>query len=50
MGLPLTLSEMGVENDDLIGIEALAVADHCSLTNPRDVTQEGVTEVLKSAF
>jgi len=50
MGLPLSLSAMGVQDGDLVGIEPLAVADHCSLTNPRDVTEEGVAEVLKSAF
>ncbi len=50
MDLPLSLSAMGVENSDLVGIEPLAVADHCSLTNPRVVTEEGVTEVLNSAF
>ena len=50
MDLPLSLSAMGVEDEDLVGIEPLAVADHCSLTNPRNVTEEGVAEVLKSAF
>ena len=50
MDLPLSLSAMGVEDEDLVGIEPLAVADHCSLTNPRDVTEEAVAEVLKSAF
>tara|TARA_B100000945_G_scaffold179979_1_gene144234 strand:- start:723 stop:1001 length:279 start_codon:yes stop_codon:yes gene_type:complete len=50
MELPLSLSAMGVENSDLVGIEALAVADHCSLTNPREVTEDGVAEVLKAAF
>lgn len=50
MDLPLSLSAMGVEGEDLVGIEPLAVADHCSLTNPRKVTEEGVAEVLESAF
>lgn len=50
MDLPLSLSAMGVEGEDLVGIEPLAVADHCSLTNPRNVTEEGVAEVLESAF
>lgn len=50
MELPLSLSAMGVEEGDLVGIEPLAVADHCSLTNPRDVTEVGVTEVLNAAF
>jgi len=50
MELPLSLSAMGVETSDLVGIEALAVADHCSLTNPREVTEDGVAEVLKAAF
>ena len=50
MDLPLSLSAMGVVDEDLVGIEPLAVADHCSLTNPRDVTEEAVAEVLKSAF
>lgn len=50
MDLPLSLSSMGVIKEDLQGIEPLAVADHCSLTNPRAVSEQGVTEVLLSAF
>ena len=50
MQLPLTLSDMGVEQDDLVGVEPLAVADHCSLTNPREVSEAGVREVLELAF
>ena len=48
--LPASLSSMGVERQDLMGIEPLAVADHCSLTNPVDVTEQGVSEVLATAF
>lgn len=50
LGLPTTLSAMGVTREDLNGLVARALADHCSPENPRDVTEEDLAALYESAF
>jgi 4-hydroxybutyrate dehydrogenase len=40
IGLPRTLSELGVTEDDILSSAPLAAADHCAATNPRHLGEE----------
>jgi len=46
LGLPTSLSDMGVTPSDLIGIAAAAMQDHCHRTNPRPVTRDDCESIL----
>lgn len=48
--LPITLSEMGVEESDLRGIAKLAMADHSTPTNPRVPTETDCQSLLETAM
>ena len=50
VGLPLRLSEMGVTQDDLVGMAEAALRDHCCLTNPRPVDQAVCQELYDAAL
>ena len=50
LGLPLTLSAMGVEPGDLEGVAEAAIQDHCGFTNPRVLDVESVQELLELAM
>lgn len=51
MKVPRTLSQAGVNRDDYMAVKPAvlkaAVADPCTATNPRPVTEEDVSDILK---
>lgn len=47
IGMPMRLSELGVTAEDLDRIPALAMADHSTPTNPREMTVEDCRNVLR---
>ncbi|MGY8731284.1 MAG: iron-containing alcohol dehydrogenase [Pirellulales bacterium] len=50
IGLPESLSAMGVDASDLDGIAEDALLDHCGFTNPRPLTLENLRTFLKGAL
>ncbi len=50
LGLPTTLSALGVPQTDLARIAQLAAQDHLTATNPRPVTAEAYHALLQAAF
>lgn len=50
VGIPLTLREIGVKQEDLDALADAAMADVCTGGNPRPCTKELVLEVYKTAF
>ncbi len=50
LGLPATLSAMGVPEDALPGVAAAALLDHCHGTNPRIASEAEYLSILKEAF
>lgn len=50
VGIPETLKEIGVKEEDLDALADAAMADVCTGGNPRPCTKELVLEVYKTAF
>lgn len=50
IGMPTRLSEMGLNEDHLKGIAALAVADHSTPTNARPISEDDFDVILQSAL
>jgi len=50
VGIPQHLSELGIKEEDLPRLAASAIADVCTLGNPREVTEEIILELYKKAF
>ena len=50
IGLPVTLSAMGVEAAQLPGIAAAALKDHCHATNPRTASEADYLDLLQEAL
>ena len=50
IGLPQTLRQMGVPRDVLPSIARNAVADHCTVTNPRLADAGDYERLLDAAF
>ena len=50
IGLPTTLSAMAVSAEQLPGIAAAALKDHCHATNPRRASEADYMALLKEAF
>lgn len=50
VGIPATLKEIGVKEEDLEALADAAMADVCTGGNPRPCTKELVLEVYKTAF
>ena len=50
VGIPQTLREIGVKEEDLDALSDAAMADVCTGGNPRPCTKELVYEVYKTAF
>ncbi len=50
VGIPQTLKEIGVKEEDLDALADAAMADVCTGGNPRPCTKEAVLEVYKTAF
>lgn len=50
LGLPLRLSEIGVDPDKFVGIAEVAFADHCTATNCRPIVSvNDIVEILEMA-
>ena len=47
IGLPQKLSDLGVTEADLEGIPRLAMADHSTPSNPREMTLEDCRNILR---
>lgn len=50
LGIPTTLSEVGVKENDLHGLAVNAMNDPCMATNPREPTFADVEEIYERAF
>lgn len=50
IGIPKTLREIGVEQEDLEALSEAAMADVCTGGNPRPCTGESVLEVFRNAY
>ncbi len=48
VGIPQKLSELGVQEKDIIFLSESALADACTPGNPRDVSVEQIEEIYKS--
>jgi alcohol dehydrogenase class IV len=48
--MPRRLSEMGITQDDLTLSAPLAASDHCTATNPRQLTEQDALELYRSCF
>jgi maleylacetate reductase len=50
LGLPLRLSEIGVDPDKFVSIAEVAFADHCAATNCRPIRSvNDIVEILEMA-
>ncbi|WP_282607059.1 iron-containing alcohol dehydrogenase [Pelagibius sp. Alg239-R121] len=50
LGLPASLSQMGVAEEQLAAVAAAALLDHCHGTNPRIASEEEYRSLLREAF
>jgi hypothetical protein len=50
LGLPKSLSDMGVPGEILGAVAAAAVVDHSTATNPRPVSEHDFAQILSNAF
>jgi alcohol dehydrogenase class IV len=50
IGLPSRLRDLGVQREDVEPLAEFALQDHCSLTNPRPVTQAVCQQVYEQAL
>ena len=50
VGIPKTLREIGVKEEDLVALSESALADACTPGNPKDVTAELILNVYKKIY
>ena len=50
VGIPKTLREIGVKEEDLKALAESAMADACTPGNPRDTSIEEILEIYKSIY
>jgi len=50
VGIPKTLKEIGVKEEDLQALAESAMADACTPGNPRDTSVEEILEIYKSIY
>ncbi|MDO4932258.1 MAG: lactaldehyde reductase [Prevotellaceae bacterium] len=50
VGIPQTLTELGIKEDDIPALAAQAIADVCTPGNPRDVTEAEIVELYKKVL
>lgn len=50
VGIPQTLSELGIKEEDIPALAAQAITDVCTPGNPRDVTEEEIVELYKKVL
>ena len=50
VGIPQTLTELGIKESDIPALAAQAIADVCTPGNPRDVTEAAIVELYKKVL
>ncbi len=50
VGIPLTLTELGIKEEDIPALAAQAITDVCTPGNPRDVTEAEIIELYKKVL
>lgn len=50
VGIPQTLTELGIKAEDIPALAAQAIADVCTPGNPRDVTEAEIVELYKKVL
>ena len=50
VGIPQTLTELGIKESDIPALAAQAIADLCTPGNPRDVTEAEIVELYKKVL
>lgn len=50
VGIPQTLTELGIKESDIPALAAQAIADVCTPGNPRDVTEAEIVELYKKVL
>ena len=50
LGIPSRLRDMNLTMEELQPMIELALQDHCSLTNPRQITLEDCEKLYREAF
>ncbi len=50
VGIPQTLTELGIKSDDIPALAAQAIADVCTPGNPRDVTETEIADLYKKVL
>ena len=50
VGIPQTLSELGIKEEDIPALAAQAITDVCTPGNPRDVTEAEIVELYKKVL
>ena len=50
VGIPQTLSEVGVAEGDVAALAEAAIQDGCHLTNPRPVTEDDMVSMYRAAL
>lgn len=50
VGIPKTLREIGVKEEDLAALSESALADACTPGNPKDVTAEAILSIYKKIY
>ena len=50
VGIPKTLKEIGVKEEDLPALAQSALADACTPGNPKDVTEQSILELYKKIY
>ena len=50
VGIPQTLEEIGIKEQDLPMLARLSLKDVCTGGNPRDVTEEDILSIYRKAF
>ena len=50
VGIPQTLTELGIKAEDIPALAAQAITDVCTPGNPRDVTEAEIVELYKKVL
>ena len=50
IGIPQTLKEIGVKEEDLEILAKQAINDVCTAGNPRNVTEKDIVDLYKKAY
>lgn len=50
VGIPQSLTELGIKEEDIPALAAQAITDVCTPGNPRDVTEAEIIELYKKVL